>query len=185
MILVFENVANSDVLVYIFVIFLIIVSMMMIYLVYSQNKQLTQELMLRDKKHREEKKNQDLDLKSLTKELEAAPKEKNIELTKYEAEQEEKAIISYEELVNANKNLSINYSDTDELDNIVVKKVDLENTGKININEINAAMEAEKNSEPSEPVKVEESTPISVPNATYDHEEEFLKDLKQLQSSIN
>ena len=180
MILVFENVANSDVLVYIFVTFLIIVSMMMIYLVYSQNKQLTQELMLRDKKHHEEKKNQDLDLKSLTKELEAAPKEKNIEL-----EQEEKAIISYEELVNANKNLSINYSDTDELDNIVVKKVDLENTGKININEINAAMEAEKNSEPSEPVKVEESTPISVPIATYDHEEEFLKDLKQLQSSIN
>ena len=81
MTLVFENIANSDVLVYIFVIFLIVISMMMIYLVYSQNKQLTQELMLRDKKEREEKKNQELDLKSLTKELETAPKERNIELT--------------------------------------------------------------------------------------------------------
>ena len=183
MTLVLENVANSDVLVYIFVIFLIVVSMMMIYLVYSQNKQLTQELMLRDKKAREEKKNQDLDLKTLTKELESAPKERNIELTKYEAEQEEKAIISYEELVHANQNLNINYSDTDELDNIVVKKVDLDNTGKININEINAAIEAEK--EEQQPIKVENSEPITVPPATYDHEEEFLDSLKQLQSSIN
>ncbi len=182
MTLVLENVANSDVLVYIFVIFLIVVSMMMIYLVYSQNKQLTQELMLRDKKAREEKKNQDLDLKTLTKELESAPKERNIELTKYEAEQEEKAIISYEELVHANQNLNINYSDTDELDNIVVKKVDLDNTGKININEINAAIEAEKE---EQPIKVENSEPITVPPATYDHEEEFLESLKQLQSSIN
>ena len=182
MTLVFENVANSDVLVYIFVIFLIVISMMMIYLVYSQNKQLTQELMLRDKKEREEKKNQELDLKSLTKELEIAPKERNIELTKYEEEQEEKAIISYEELVHANQNLDINYSDTDELDNIIVKKVDLENTGKININEINAAIEAEKE---QQPVKIESTEPLDVPPATYDHEEEFLKNLKQLQSSIN
>ena len=184
MTMVFENIANSDVLVYIFVIFLIVVSMMMIYLVYNQNKQLTEELMTRDKHLRDNKNNnQELDLKSLTKELEAAPKEKNIELTKYEAEQEEKAIISYEELVNANKNLSINYSDTDELDNIVVKKVDLDNTGKYNINEITAELDRTK--EENQPIKVEEVEPISIPVATYDHEEEFLENLKQVQSSIN
>ena len=180
MTLVLENFTNSDALVFIFVIFLIVVSMMMVYLVYSQNKQLTQELMMRDKKAREDK-NKELDLRALSKELESAPKEKNIELTSYEAEQEEKAIISYEELVDANKNLGINYSDTDELDNIVVKKVDLENTGKINIDEIQEQA-AQKVVEES-PIVEEEPATDSV--LTYEHEEEFLETLKQLQSLLN
>lgn len=167
MTMLFENIANSDLFVFIIIIFLLVVSMMMVYLVYSQNKQLTEELMLRDKKNREAKDNKELDLRELTKELEQAPKEKNIELTNYEAEQEEKAIISYEELINANQNQSINYSDLDEVDNIVVKKVDLENTGPINVAEIKKLTEEAKE-------------PIS-----YEHEEEVLRDLKQLQSIIN
>ncbi len=167
MTMLFENIANSDLFVFIIIIFLLVVSMMMVYLVYSQNKQLTEELMLRDKKNREAKDNKELDLRELTKELEQAPKEKNIELTNYEAEQEEKAIISYEELINANQNQSINYSDLDEVDNIVVKKVDLENTGPINVAEIKKLTEEAKE-------------PIS-----YEHEEEVLRNLKQLQSIIN
>ena len=163
----FDSIANSDVFVFIIIIFLLVVSMMMVYLVYSQNKQLTEELMLRDKKNREAEANKELDLRQLTKELEQAPKEKNIELTNYEAEQEEKAIISYEELVNANQVQNINYSDFDKADDIVVKKVDLENTGPLSINEI------------KETVK-EAKEPIS-----YAHEEEVLKNLKQIQSLLN
>ena len=165
--LLFENIANSDVFVFIIIIFLLIVSMMMVYLVYSQNKQLTEELMLRDKRAREEKENKELDLRELTKELESAPKEKNIELTDYEAEQEEKAIISYEELLNANQAQNINYSDLDEIDDIVVKKVDLANTGTVSLNEIKEITEEAK--EPT----------------SYAHEEEVLEDLKHLQSILN
>ena len=163
----FENIANSDVFVFIIIIFLLIVSMMMVYLVYSQNKQLTEELMLRDKKNREAKENKELDLRELTKELENAPKEKNIELTDYEAEQEEKAIISYEELLSANQGQNINYSDFDETEDVVVKKVDLANTGPMNLNEIREITEEAK-----EPV-------------SYAHEEEVLESLKQLQSLLN
>jgi hypothetical protein len=162
----FESIANSDLFVFIIIIFLLVVSMMMVYLVYSQNKQLTEELMLRDKKNREANENKELDLRQLTKELEQAPKEKNIELTNYEAEQEEKAIISYEELV-ANQAQNINYSDFDEADDIVVKKVDLENTGPLNINEIKEVIKEAK-----EPV-------------SYAHEEEVLHNLKQIQSLLN
>ncbi len=166
MTMLFESIANSDLFVFIIIIFLLVVSMMMVYLVYSQNKQLTEELMLRDKKNREANENKELDLRQLTKELEQAPKEKNIELTNYEAEQEEKAIISYEELV-ANQAQNINYSDFDEADDIVVKKVDLENTGPLNINEIKEVIKEAK-----EPV-------------SYAHEEEVLHNLKQIQSLLN
>lgn len=167
MTILFDSIANSDLFVFIIIIFLLVVSMMMVYLVYSQNKQLTEELMSRDKKNREAQENQELNLRELTKELESAPKEKNIELTNYEAEQEEKAIISYEELVNANQGQNINYSDFDEIDDIVVKKVDLANTGPINLNEIKDITEEAKE-------------PIS-----YAHEEEVLDNLKQLQSLLN
>ena len=153
--------------------------MMMFYLVYSQNKQLTRELYLRDQKEKEKEKevvlevpveesNAELfDLQKVTKELEALPKEKTVNLTSYEEEQEEKAIISYDELLEASKKVSINYSDTDMEDDITVRKVDLDNTGKIEL----------------DPIKKELNSRVSL--VSYEHEEAFLKALKQLQSLLN
>ena len=66
------------------------------------------------------------DLIDLTKELELAPKEKTIELTPFEEEQEQNAIISYDELFdNDNK---IQYNEEEVKDDVTIKKVDLEET---------------------------------------------------------
>ena len=176
---VMESFSNTDLMIFVVIIFLIVISMMMFYLVYSQNKQLTRELYLRDQKEKEKEKevvlevpveesNAELfDLQKVTKELEALPKEKNVNLTSYEEEQEEKAIISYDELLEASKKVSINYSDTDMEDDITVRKVDLDNTGKIEL----------------DPIKKELNSRVSL--VSYEHEEAFLKALKQLQSLLN
>lgn len=176
---VMESFSNTDLMIFVVIIFLIVISMMMFYLVYSQNKQLTRELYLRDQKEKEKEKevvlevpveesNAELfDLQKVTKELEALPKEKTVNLTSYEEEQEEKAIISYDELLEASKKVSINYSDTDMEDDITVRKVDLDNTGKIEL----------------DPIKKELNSRVSL--VSYEHEEAFLKALKQLQSLLN
>lgn len=79
----------------------------------------------------------------------------------------EEAIISYEELLAKSKMASISYSDESRSDDIFVKKVDLENTGKIEL----------------DPIKKEINS--KVPVLLYEHEEEFLKALKQLQNLLN
>ena len=106
--------------------------------------------------------NDDFDIKNTVKELsEATPRE--MELTDYEKEQEQNAIISYDELINSTKNNKINY-ETDELlnDKISVKKFDLDNLV----------------SEGSEQI-------ANVRVITFEHEEAFLQALKTLQKLLD
>ena len=63
------------------------------------------------------------DLIDLTKELELAPKEKTIELTPFEEEQEQNAIISYDELFNNDNNIP--YKEEEVKNDVTIKKVDL------------------------------------------------------------
>ncbi len=98
------------------------------------------------------------DLESITKELEIIPREKNIELTPYEEEQESKAIISYDELVNNLNNNEVNYSNTSMEQGVHIKQVDLEKTGNVEI--------------------------IREENQNYINEEEFLNNLKDLQKKL-
>jgi len=104
-----------------------------------------------------------LDLQTLTKQLEEN-KGMNVDLTAYEKEQEERAIISYEELINKTSNSKINYEDEEVIDDIVIKKVDL----------ANLISEVEENKDA-----------VSVQVISYDHEEAFLQALKQLQQNLN
>ena len=102
------------------------------------------------------------DLKEITKQLE---KEKpRIEFTEYEKDQEDKAIISYDELL-SKKNLGeLNYEEEKDLDGLSVKKVNLDDTN-INV------------SEASETPKVR--------LMSYQNEEKFLESLKALQNLLN
>lgn len=104
-----------------------------------------------------------IDLESITKALEER-KVSPIEMTDYEIEQEERAIISYDELVERSKNLSLNY-ETESIDSeINIKKVNLENL-------VN---------------KIEEEKPkLEVRVISYQKEEAFLETLKKLQGNIN
>lgn len=104
-----------------------------------------------------------LELQNLTKELENTPKEHKVEMTAYEAEQEEKAIISYDELVHMNQNTIQEESDRDSKDEILVPEIDLDKTGLVDLK----SLLGEDNKEES-----------------YTHEEAFLESLKELKESL-
>lgn len=103
-----------------------------------------------------------IDLASITKALEER-ETSPIEMTQYEIEQEERAIISYDELVKRSQNLSLNYEEEEVNDEITIKKVDLEN--------LVCKIEDEK---PSLEVRV----------ISYKKEEAFLEALKNLKEQI-
>lgn len=103
-------------------------------------------------------------LKAITEALENA-EPSSIDLNKYEEEQEEKAIISYDELLKRKNDFAINYSEEESLDDdLTVKKVDLDHL--VNKDVI---------------VKPE----IKVSVISYQKEEAFLEALKQLQQKLN
>lgn len=89
----------------------------------------------------------------------------NSNLNRYEEEQEEKAIISYEELLERTNDWAINYSEEENIDeDLTVKKVDLNNLVNKDI-----------------VVKPE----IKVSVISYEKEEAFLAALKELQQLLN
>lgn len=105
-----------------------------------------------------------LELEAITKNIEKDYKPINIELTSYEQEQENNAIISYDELVSNKSANQIKYDDSYQSNlDISVKKV--------NINE---------NVKSSKAV----NTKIDLPLMSYEKEEAFLKALRQLQSDL-
>ena len=106
------------------------------------------------------------DLESITKNISENYKPVNVKLTSYEEEQEENAIISYEELVRQTNNNRINY-DTSYIhteSDIDVKKIDLDND--VNSNSV---------------ISNEKS---GLTLMSYEKEEEFLKTLRQLQGTL-
>ena len=103
-------------------------------------------------------------LKEITEALENA-EPSAINLNKYEEDQEEKAIISYDELLKKKNDFAINYSEEEALDeDLTVKKVDLDNL-------INKE------------VRVKPEIKVSV--ISYEKEEAFLEALKKLQQTLN
>lgn len=90
---------------------------------------------------------------------------KPITFTSYEKEQEEKAIISYDELLSNTGEFELNYEDEETKGDISVKKIDLSNL-------VNTTM---KNETPK----------MEVHLMSLQKEEEFLKALKELQKMLN
>lgn len=104
-------------------------------------------------------------LENVKEKLESEYKVNEIELTDYEKEQEESAIISYEELINSKNKMNISYDDNykSDTEEINVKKIMLNDNGV-----------------------VEENTkPLDVKLMNYDKEEAFLIALKQLQKNLS
>ncbi len=103
-----------------------------------------------------------LDLKSLTKKLEEEAIHP-LGITEYEKDQEEKAIISYDELLKNKNKYAVNYEKEEVLDDLVVKKVDLNDLVNKNI--------------------VDEVKEVRV--ISYEKEEAFLNALKELNKLLN
>lgn len=104
-----------------------------------------------------------LDLEGLTKKLQEDKLAGNLSCDSYEKDQEEKAIISYDELLQRQNKYAVNYEKEEIIDDLVVKKVDLNDL----VNK-------------DEQVKIKEVRVIS-----YEKEEAFLNALKELNSLLN
>lgn len=104
-----------------------------------------------------------LDLEGLTKKLQQEESER-VTCTEYEKDQEEKAIISYDELLQKHNKYAINYEKEEVMDDLIVKKVDLNDL-------------VNKNSE--------EVIETEVRAISYQKEEDFLRALKELNSLLN
>ena len=104
-----------------------------------------------------------LDLDSLTKKLQEKENAEQITINNYEKDQEEKAIISYDELLQKQNKYAVNYEKEEVLDDLVVKKVDLNDLINKNV-----------------PDKIKEVRVIS-----YEKEEAFLNALKELNKLLN
>lgn len=106
-----------------------------------------------------------LDLEAITKNLENNYRPINIELTSYEKEQEESAVISYEELVSKRGQEEVSYDESYVNNSDVdIKKVDLKDRLKSN--------------------NLENTTKINLRMFDCEAEEAFLKALKQLQNNL-
>lgn len=216
----FNSLSNSDVVFYGLIILLSIISVILFYLIYTQNKEMSKKMMEKSVfsesdrvVNKEEIVKQPItvnevealdtktelvqpvemdipdpleltkslqlndsieDLQSLTKELETIPRERTIKMTPYEAEQEETAIISYDELVKQNdKTQEIDFIPVDEVDTAVAQ-VD---------NNLEVPFVEEVTVTEDVPVK-EEMIIDDIVDTVYSHEEGFLKSLKSLQNSM-
>ena len=106
-----------------------------------------------------------LDLEKISKNIESEYKPVAIELTSYEQEQEDNAIISYDELVK-NKDNGYSYDESYKSDSdLSVKKLDLDKITN------------QLDDKPQEHIEVK--------LMSYDKEEAFLAALKQLQKELN
>lgn len=104
-----------------------------------------------------------IDLERITKNIEKDYKPANINLTSYEQEQEDNAIISYQELLNSKDKNHVNYDNGfNNKTDINVKKVDLSNNSKNDFDQ----------------------SRINVSLMSYEKEEAFLKALKQLKIDL-
>ena len=105
-----------------------------------------------------------IDLEKITKNIERDYKPANINLTSYEQEQEDNAIISYQELLNSKDKHHVNYDGSfNNKTDIDIKKVDLSNNDKNGYDEHNQ---------------------INITLMSYEKEEAFLKALKQLKIDL-
>lgn len=89
--------------------------------------------------------------------------EPTIKFTDYEKDQEDKAIISYDELLNKGNNYELNYEKEEMHDDLSVKKVDLDNLVNKNNNTVSN---------------------IEVRLISFQKEEAFLEVLKRLQKEL-
>ena len=154
-----KSLALVDFVLYFSVLVLIILIVSLIYIVRTSDD---------DYDYQADNENDDeLDLVALSKEIDEHTAYNNIDLTDYETEQEEKAIISYDELIKQHKNYALNYAEESNNAGINIKRID-------NSNPLNETEEIE---EPS----------TKVPNIvlSYEREEEFLSLLKQLNNLLN
>lgn len=152
-----KNLSQVDLLLYFAILVLIILVVSLIYIIKTSDD---------EEEITESFNNEDIDLNEVVTNIENTDPP-TIEFTSYEKEQEEKAIISYEELIAKNKSGAISYNE-EEIENgeISIKKIDLDNIIVENEKEIKEEIDSTK-------------------LFKYANEEAFLSALKTLNELLN
>ena len=87
----------------------------------EENKEVKEEI----KEKNDDEEGELLDLESLTKKWKQEKNNEKLKIDNYEKEQEEKAIISYDELLKKKNHYAINYEKEEVVDDLIIKKVNL------------------------------------------------------------
>ncbi len=156
-----QSLSFVDYILYFSVLALIVLSASLIYVIKSDDQEDNSSKGDGDK---DMLKDDELDLQQIVNTI-SETKEPVVDMTSYEQEQEQKAIISYDELINSAKNKQINIGNEELVDNCIpYKKINLNeminNDNKIDINESDTVFH-------------------------YEREEAFLKTLQELNQLLN
>lgn len=174
-----------DYVLYFAVIALIILIVSLIYIIETEKEEKVEEI--KEEENNKElpmniEKDGDIDLQSIINAIEESPKP-TIDLTAYEEEQENNAIISYDELVNGVKQKEIYYTKEEMVDDVIpVKKITLDAPKEPVVNIRNFEITP---GEPKIPYSSEEKSDVEEKIFAYEKEEAFLKALKQLNELLN
>ena len=174
-----------DYVLYFAVIALIILIVSLIYVIETEKEENVEEI--KEEKNNKEltmniEKEEDIDLQSIINAIDESPKP-TIDLTAYEEEQENNAIISYDELVNGVKQKEIYYTKEEMVDDVIpVKKITLDAPKEPVVNIRNFEITP---GEPKITYSSEEKSDVEEKIFAYEKEEAFLKALKQLNELLN
>ena len=175
-----KSLSFIDILFILSLIGLVILIVSLIY-IYKINDEDNVELIGDNNHNNEEEKtienDEELDLVSISHAIEDSTT-KPITLNDYEKEQEEKAIISYDELLKTKEIPleEINYKSEENIDGLMVKSIDMDSPTK--------PIELPKIKEKYEKMLEEEKNKKTV-LISYEKEEEFLETLKKLDKLLN
>lgn len=223
-----DSISSSDTIFYVLMILLTVISVVLFFLIYTQNKEMSRRMKEKclfedDEVQKAEKTSSTVtevenlvnekpelvpvtdmeipdlleltqsinvvseaeELQSITRELETLPRERKIEMTPYEAEQEETAIISYDELIRHNDE---KIEEQNKQEEVIVQPVELvqtieadEDIDKI----INAYNNQDVKIEKDEIVEeVQQEREETFANSGYEHEERYLGSLKTLLNTL-
>ena len=182
---IFTSFGIVDYIFYIAVVTLIILIVSLIYVMKNENES-SEEVELKDVSDEMQEKmplNEELDLQNIVNTLDESPKP-IIDMTAYEEEQERKAIISYDELLQSANSKTISYDEEKLIDDVIpVKKIQ---TAPIELPKIKSETIIQNlDLKPKEPKIEIDELRTSSKMFSYEKEEAFLKALKELNELLN
>lgn len=187
---VISSFAFVDYILYFSVVTLIVLIVSLIYVIKNEKQESREKLLEQEvgsvKNDIIINENEELDLQSIVNTIDEKPAPL-IDMTAYEEEQEQKAIISYEELIKMESPNAINYSDEELVDDIIpVKKIQISQIDLSNANEFAGGLKLTQK-EPKFEVEsnIEKKETKEIRLFSYEKEEAFLKALKQLNELLN
>ena len=175
-----------DYILYFSVLALIILVVSLIYVIKNENRESDEVEMKREENldmfvnSKNDREEEEIDLQEIMENINEKP-EPLVDMTAYENEQEQKAIISYDELVNYNRN-QINYDQEELVDDVIPVKRIQSSTLELpkKLDEIQTFELPER-----EPKLEVDSKSVEEKLFSYEKEEAFLKALKELNSLLN